>query len=202
MTQTPQVPDPPTEFDALAPLEQQALRLWVRLALAPAPRFGLEHGRWHSYNLKHHAEAALGWSVSNGELKGAMLAEGYTYRECEGTCSHPSPNWLFRCRQRCPHRMGRAVLFEYLDPWGKLRQATTYGFACPGALWCGSLYHSSRSSSDGTAAAVTATYPALCQATPTELAEFNQVRHASREKIDARQARYRAARERQDDLDS
>ena len=172
--------DPPTEFDALPPQSQQALRLWVRLALEPASRFALERGRWHSYNLKHHAERALGWYVSNGEMKGALLAEGYAYQVSTG-----SPNWLFKCRRRCPHRMGRAVIFEYHDYRGTRRQATEYGFACPGALWCDSLYRNTLHVSGEPGAVVTGTYPALCQATPAELAEFDRLRHAA---VDERKA--------------
>lgn len=50
----------PEAFEALPVGEQRAIRLWVRLALEPAERWGTEDDRWHSYNLKRHAERAAG----------------------------------------------------------------------------------------------------------------------------------------------
>ena len=53
--------------------EKISLRGWVR-GLPPAPRVT---GTKSSYWLKHRAEKALGFYVSNAELKGAMLEAGY-----------------------------------------------------------------------------------------------------------------------------
>lgn len=138
--------DPPTMFDDLLPTEQQALRLWVRLALEPTKNIGRRFN--YSYGLKHDAENALGWYVSNGALKGAVLAEGYRWQECEGTPRNPNPNWVFNSRRRCPHRMVGG-----LHDWH---------FNCPAAE------QRPHRSAD--------TFPALCQATAEELGEFDRLR--------------------------
>ena len=38
--------------------------------------------------------------VSNGQMKGGMVAEGYAYEAVDVL------NWRFNADQRCPHRMG------------------------------------------------------------------------------------------------
>lgn len=85
--------DTPEAFGELSPAKQEALRMWVRRTLEPTKRIGARQN--YSYGLKHDAEQELGWYVSNGQLKGAMLAEGYHWQACEGT-----PNWVFNCRFR------------------------------------------------------------------------------------------------------
>jgi hypothetical protein len=167
----------PEAFDRMPEREQRALRLWVRLALAPAPNFAAEQGRWHSYNLKHHAEAALGWYVGNGEMKGAMLAEGYTEYRAWGSREHPDINWTFKVRRRCPHRMGMTVVGHYTSWHGRECAIRTYGFNCPGALWVPSMYGTRLS---GEYPYVTATYPSLCQATPDAVPLFDRQRRAAR----------------------
>lgn len=93
-------------FDRLTAINQEQLRTWVRVTLEPTKHIG--DGPWaHSYALKHAAEKALGWYVSNGELKGAMLAEGYRWKQCDGTPRNPNPNWLFNSRARL-HSRGNA----------------------------------------------------------------------------------------------
>ena len=66
--------DPPSEFDAMPLLAQQALRMWIRLALQPAP--GYQSSNWYqaSPGVWHNGQNALGWPASNGQAKGAMLA--------------------------------------------------------------------------------------------------------------------------------
>lgn len=89
----------PEAFNDLTPLRQQALRLWIRLALRPSRTVAGGNCNF-SYSLKHRMEEALGISVSNGQAKGAMLCEGYTYAVVDDL------NWRFNADQRCPHRMG------------------------------------------------------------------------------------------------
>jgi hypothetical protein len=76
-----------------------------------------------------------------------------------------------------------------LEGSGNKREATEYGFACPGALWCGSLYQSPFSYSGGAALMVTGTYPSLCQATVQEHVEFDRSRQAAQDELDARLSR-------------
>lgn len=91
--------DAPEAFDELTALEREQLRAWIRQNLEPSARIGLGK-HCFSYRLKHLAEKALGWYVSNGQMKGAMLAEGYRWRQCEGTPCNPSPNWVFNSRRK------------------------------------------------------------------------------------------------------
>jgi hypothetical protein len=137
----------PAAFDDLSAAEQDALRMWIRLALEPARLWSAAQDRWHSYNLKHHAEAALGWYVGNGAMKGAMLAEGYRDYRSWGDATHPDINWTFRVQPRCPHLV--------------------YGrrFRCPMAGQY-TMYPDDPHMS----------YPSLCQATPEELTEFDRLR--------------------------
>ena len=98
MSQDDSCIDSPNEFDTLSQLEQEELRAWIRVNLEQTKRIG--DGRFsHSYGLKHLAEESLGWYVSNGQMKGAMLAEGYRWKQCEGTRTAPSPNWVFNSRR-------------------------------------------------------------------------------------------------------
>jgi hypothetical protein len=84
----------PEAFARLPLFKQTALRWWVRMTLRPLRAIPPMGGTWaHSYGLKHQAEADLGHSVSNGEMKGAMVAEGYRWRHCEPKGSNP--NWVF-----------------------------------------------------------------------------------------------------------
>ncbi len=89
----------PEDFDKMHPDNQAQLREWIRVNLEPTKRIG--DGRYsHSYSLKHLAEKMLGWYVSNGQLKGAMLAEGFRWQPCDGTLRDPSPNWVFNSRRQ------------------------------------------------------------------------------------------------------
>lgn len=141
----------PEAFGELSPLEQQALRLWVRLALEPTPTIRRNASypvANFSYGLKHNAERALGWYVSNGELKGAMLAEGYRW-EYEGRGPYPTINWIFNSKRRCPHRQSHKM--------------GSYGYStCPLADRVPiDSYHA---------------FPSICQATEEEIAEFDDLR--------------------------
>jgi hypothetical protein len=145
----------PEAFERMTPLRQQALRLWIRLALQPSRTVAAGNCNF-SYSLKHRVEEAYSISVSNGEMKGAMVAEGYSYEEGD-----EGLNWYFNSSQRCPHRMG--------ERRGRL--------VCP---------------MDGKYVAIDyGTAPALCQATPEELATFEGMRAALWDETIARQAALR-----------
>jgi len=64
----------PAAFDLLPELERQIIAEWVRLALIPSRRTTKPRT---SYGLKHDLEADLGLYITNGALKGALLASGY-----------------------------------------------------------------------------------------------------------------------------
>ena len=90
----------PEAFDRLTPLAQETLRAWLRMTLVKTRTVRAGVGN-HSYGLKHAAEEAIGDDhvayISNGELKGAMVAEGYDHEVIDGGL-----NWLFNCRRTQP----------------------------------------------------------------------------------------------------
>jgi hypothetical protein len=83
--------DPPEEFNTLPPLKRELLLRWVDLVLYPTKTVWKDAT---SYGLKHAAEDDLGVYISNGELKGAMVAAGFK-------ASDPrDQNWHFYARPR------------------------------------------------------------------------------------------------------
>jgi len=66
--------DCPERFDELDPARQDELLCWISQNVAPWSRGYRRAGT--SYGLKHDAERELNY-ITNGEMKGAMLAAGY-----------------------------------------------------------------------------------------------------------------------------
>ena len=83
--------DHPRQFDRCHPDDQDALLTWVRDHVTPSSR-GYRSFQGTSYGLKHLAEEHLGHSVSNGDMKGAMLAAGYD------PVNPRERNWRWRIR--------------------------------------------------------------------------------------------------------
>lgn len=73
--------DHPGQFERRHPHDQDALLSWVHDNVVPTtrgrPSRGYRSFHGTSYGLKHLAETHLGHYVSNGDMKGAMLAAGY-----------------------------------------------------------------------------------------------------------------------------
>jgi hypothetical protein len=84
-------PDSPKEFDLLPPLKRELLLQWITRTMCPAATVWRDAT---SYGLKHAAEDDLGFYISNGELKGAMLEAGYE------PANTREQNGLFRVRPR------------------------------------------------------------------------------------------------------
>jgi hypothetical protein len=82
-------PDSPKEFDLLPLLKRELLLRWIDLVLYPAATVWRDAT---SYGLKHAAEDDLGFYISNGEFKGAMLEAGYESADAW------EQNWMFRVR--------------------------------------------------------------------------------------------------------
>jgi hypothetical protein len=82
-------PDSPKEFDLLPPLKRELLLRWIDLVLYPAATVWRDAT---SYGLKHAAEDDLGFYISNGQFKGAMLEAGYEPADAW------EQNWMFRVR--------------------------------------------------------------------------------------------------------
>ncbi len=84
--------DSPAEFALLTDLEQRALLIWISIAMRPAKT----PDRRTSYGIKHDfddwRDKRLGFYVTNGAFKGAMLAAGYA------PVDPAAPNWIFRTR--------------------------------------------------------------------------------------------------------
>ncbi len=145
----------PDRYNELTPEEQDAIRRWIRLALTPSSRPSTGNCSF-SYGLKHRAETALKTSISNGEMKGAMLAEGYKYARAD----EDNINWHFNSNQRCPHYMGaRRDSREHCPFDGHPYMDISIGHA-----------------------------PALCQASPAELGEFERLSALAKEAREARRA--------------
>jgi hypothetical protein len=62
--------DSPSEYDQLSSVEKRALAEWIRLTIQPATK---PHSM-SSYGLKHMAERDMRTYISNGQMKGALLA--------------------------------------------------------------------------------------------------------------------------------
>ena len=106
MTMHPE--DRPEAYEKLAPAEQAALLEWIRLAIKPAKTVAPSI----SYGIKHDFEV-VGFYISNGQLKGAMLTAGYTPVDPEEL------NWEFRFRptaKRSKSKNGALYHVEHLTP--------------------------------------------------------------------------------------
>jgi hypothetical protein len=82
----------PSEYDELLDAEKAALQAWIQLAVEPADRADMCR---NSYGMKHDFEA-VGFYVTNGMFKGAMLAAGYQPTET----TRNDINWKFRAKPR------------------------------------------------------------------------------------------------------
>jgi len=66
--------DCPERFDELDPVRADELLRWISRKVVPWSRGYRRAGS--SYGLKHEAERELNY-ITNGQMKGAMLAAGY-----------------------------------------------------------------------------------------------------------------------------
>ncbi len=76
--------DHPDAYDRLTATAKEALHVWIRQARAPASP---HNTTWSSSFLKREFEA-VGFALTNGEFKGAMLAAGYEMSPCNGYFAH------------------------------------------------------------------------------------------------------------------
>jgi len=100
--------DRPEAYEKLTPEEQAALLEWIRLAIKPAKSVAPTT----SYGIKHDFEVP-GFYITNGQLKGAMLAAGYAPVDPDEL------NWEFRIRptgKRRDSKNGTIYHIEHLTP--------------------------------------------------------------------------------------
>ena len=100
--------DRPEAYERLAPAEQVPLLEWIRLAVKPAKTIG----PGTSYGIKHDYEK-VGFYITNGQFKGAMLAAGYA------PVNPNELNWEFRIRptgKRRESKNGIVYHVEHLTP--------------------------------------------------------------------------------------
>jgi hypothetical protein len=83
--------DHPDAYERLTAMAQEALHVWIRHALAPASP---QNTTWSSSFLKREFEA-VGFALTNGEFKGAMLTAGYEPKK-----RSDSPDWYFAVKTR------------------------------------------------------------------------------------------------------
>src|SRR5215207_4968493 len=100
--------DRPEAYDNLSPVEQATLLEWMRLAIKPAKTVAPST----SYGIKHDFEK-VGFYITNGQFKGAMLTAGYPP-------ANPNElNWEFRIRptgSRRKSKNGTVYHVEHLTP--------------------------------------------------------------------------------------
>ena len=94
--------DDPRDHENLGRDEQAALQAWIAVAMKPARTVGPST----SYVMKHDFESAGGFYVTNGQMKGAMLAAGYK------PSKRSEQNWRFRQRPTNKHADG----YSYYHP--------------------------------------------------------------------------------------
>ncbi len=88
--------DDPRGYEGLTEAEKEVLRAWIAVAMKPAGRVGPST----SYVMKHDFETAGGSYVTNGQMKGAMLAAGYQ------PVKRAEQNWRFRQKPTNSHADG------------------------------------------------------------------------------------------------
>ncbi len=88
--------DDPRDFETLEVLEKAILLTWIAYAVQPHTNYGT----YSSYGYKHMF-ADVGFYVTNGQFKGAMLAAGYEPKDRD------AQNWVFLAKK--PSLDGRGV---------------------------------------------------------------------------------------------
>jgi hypothetical protein len=81
--------DLPEAYEALSPLEKEVMAAWIALAMEQATKYSPRT----SYGIKHDFEME-GFYITNGQLKGAMLAAGYQPENAKEL------NWTFPVKPR------------------------------------------------------------------------------------------------------
>jgi hypothetical protein len=93
----------PSAYAKLPDGKKTALQGWIREALLPSDA----KGHYSSYGLKHaFADSDVGFYVTNGEFKGAMLVAGY------GPINRHALNWMFGYRAIKAELWGRSFKDE------------------------------------------------------------------------------------------
>lgn len=92
--------DDPKQFKQLSQHERALLVSWILTSLAPTN--GINH-RHNSYEIKHSfSNSSLGFYVSNGQFKGAMLVAGFK------TDKVKQRNWCFNVSEKSYNNVRRA----------------------------------------------------------------------------------------------
>jgi hypothetical protein len=102
MTMHPE--DRPEAYEKLAPAEQAALLEWTRLAMKPTKSVAPNT----SYGIKHDFEE-VGFYITNGQFKGAMLTAGYA------PANPDELNWEFRIRPTGKRRESKNGAIYHID---------------------------------------------------------------------------------------
>ncbi|CAM3862145.1 hypothetical protein [Alkalicoccus chagannorensis] len=100
----------PEQYELLTEEQQDALKVWIRECLEPhTVKNYTDHIT--SYGLKHRFQYSnIGFYVSNGAMKGAMEAAGFSPK------SRTDLNWKFKLGKKAG--LKRDVEMEVMDPLG------------------------------------------------------------------------------------
>jgi hypothetical protein len=96
--------DRPEAYARLAPAKRAALLEWIRLVIKPAKTVAPNT----SYSIKHDFER-VGFYITNGQFKGAMLAAGYA------PVDPNELNWEFRIRPTGKRRESKNGVVYHLN---------------------------------------------------------------------------------------
>lgn len=96
--------DCPEAYERLTPAEQAALLEWIRLAIKSAKTIAPNT----SYGIKHDFEE-VGFYITNGQFKGAMLTAGYA------PANPDELNWEFRIRPTGKRRESKNGAIYHID---------------------------------------------------------------------------------------
>ena len=94
----------PEAYERLSTVEQATLLEWIRLAIEPAKTTG----PGSSYGIKHAFEE-VGFYISNGRFKGAMLAAGYA------PVNPDELNWELRIRPTGKRHQSKNSTIYHVD---------------------------------------------------------------------------------------
>jgi hypothetical protein len=117
----------PKQFEYMQPEKQKQLLTWIQFHLRKGTRGNTK--QWSSYHLKRVAEDGVGFSLNNGEFKGAMLVAGLAPTK---DFAEYDTDWIF-------------VLERNPQLWSLVWRLVSYKLSSANVDQHSSLFHSAQS---------------------------------------------------------